>query len=339
MSADTHGPLYSLTPVVSASERTAPVIVVGLPRSGSTFLAHVLSQIDNWYIFDDLFLLRQAKSVGASGDLNDEQLKNLVGFLGWQLRARIRWASFSRPQCKWEEVDEFEEALLTTFRDKPVTWDGLLEEWLTRLARHHGCKRWGYKAPQDFMNADELLTCFPGLQFVFLVRDPRNVMASKKFVAGEDGKPAEYHPLVYAYYWRMSVKAAQSIRKRIGERILIVKFEELIADPNAEAKRLAKFLGATFRGDVQRTEGNTSFKGTKREGLTKLEEWICEKIAGDPMRHLGYEMRHSWPRPWDVFDLAWTSLRFLVAQLRRLITNGAARQSILMFIRSLFRRK
>lgn len=336
LSPTPQSPLYSTEPVVRSGERVAPLIVVGLPRSGSSFLAHVLTGIEDWYVFDDLFLLRHARSIGCDGDLTKAQLENLVHFLGWQLRARIRWPSFDPPDCEWDEVDAIEEALLTTFKKRPITWEGLLEEWMTRLAHHHGCTRWGYKAPQDFMNADELIATFPGVQFVFLVRDPRKVMASKKYVDGEDGTPGEYHPAVYARYWRMSVEAAFRIRRKIGNRILLMKFEDLVSDPNGQARELAAFLGTEFKGDVQRDKGNTSFSGNKRKTLTALEERICERIAGETMDELGYELRNPKPQASDFLDLAWRSCRFTYSQLRRFVTNGDARQSILMFIRSLF---
>ncbi len=333
-----NSPLVATTPIVGAQNRSAPVIVVGLPRSGSSFLAHVISQIEDWYVFDDLFLLRFVKSIGVEGGVNAEQLEKITSFLGWQLRARVRWPSFEPPRCTWEDVDQIEEAFLTTFRGTSPTWSQLLEEWMTRLARHHGCSRWGYKAPQDFMNVDELLECFPGVRFIFLCRDPRKVMVSKKYVHGEDGKPGEYHPLIYARYWRMAVESAHEIRDRIGDRILFLKFEDLISDANGQAVRVASFLGTTFSGDVQRSEGNSSFQTKGRKELTPSEVWICEKVAGLTMEKMGYALKAEKPRLRDSPDLLWTSVRFFLFQLRRFVVDGSGRQSILMFLRSLFRK-
>ena len=42
------------SPTLVNQETTPPVIVVGLPRSGSSYLAHVLSCLEGWFIFDDL---------------------------------------------------------------------------------------------------------------------------------------------------------------------------------------------------------------------------------------------------------------------------------------------
>ncbi len=55
--------LYSKVPV--ADSNPEPIIIVGLPRCGTSFLADVVSQIGDWFIFDDLYLYRQAKAINA----------------------------------------------------------------------------------------------------------------------------------------------------------------------------------------------------------------------------------------------------------------------------------
>lgn len=334
--APPESPLFATTPVVS-EPRHSPVIVVGLPRSGSSFLSHVMSQIEDWYVFDDLYLFRTAKGLGVDGSLSEEQLEKLVDFLGWQLRARIKWAVFEPPRCTWADVDEMNAAILTTFRGQSVHWYELLEEWMTRLAVHHGCTHWGYKAPQDFMHLDMLRAIWPGVRFIFVYRDPRRVMASKKYVDGQDGTPGEYHPVVYARYWRMA-SDAMTRATREG-KVHFTKFEKLVADPNEEARKIAEFLGSRFEGEVRRTKGNTSFKGGKRRSITPTEAWICERVAGTSMQALGYERTEGRLRVRDVPDFVWTSGRFALAQTKRLARNPAARQSVWFFLKSLVGRE
>ena len=60
-------PLFSSQPVTAKDTHSAPVIVVGMPRSGSSFLSHVLSQLPGWYVFDDLYLQDKVKEIGAEG--------------------------------------------------------------------------------------------------------------------------------------------------------------------------------------------------------------------------------------------------------------------------------
>ena len=325
-------PLFATQPIVG-EPRYAPVIVVGLPRSGSSYLSHVMSQIDDWYVFDDLYLFRTAKALGVDGPLSEAQLEKLVGFLGWQVRARIKWAVFDAPNCTWEDVDRMDEALLATFRGKEVLWHELLEEWMTRLARHHGCNHWGYKAPQDFMHLGMLRELWPDVRFIFIYRDPRRVMASKKYVDGQDGKPGEYHPLVYARYWRMAAEAMVNADRE--GKVHFAQFEKLVADPTGEATKIADFLGSRLEGEIRPAKGNTSFNGGKRRSITPTESWICERIAGDSMHALGYPAAEGRLRVQDIPDFVWTSARFTAAQAARLVRNPSARQSVSFFIKSL----
>src|SRR5690606_36545928 len=82
------------------------VIVIGLPRSGTSFLADVVSQIGDWYVFDDLYLYRQAKAIDAvDKPLTKDQLVELVEFLGWQIHARIKHGIFSVPKMQINDIE------------------------------------------------------------------------------------------------------------------------------------------------------------------------------------------------------------------------------------------
>ena len=63
--------LFSTTPIVQ--QPVPPVIVVGLPRSGSTYIAHVLSCFDDLYVFDDLYPYQFAKALNLAGNLTQHQ--------------------------------------------------------------------------------------------------------------------------------------------------------------------------------------------------------------------------------------------------------------------------
>lgn len=331
-------PLFSTTPVAPKPGKP-PVIVVGLPRSGSSFLSHVLSTLDDWYVFDDLHIFRQAQAVKADGALTQEQLRKLVHFLGWNVRARIRFEEhFFKPNATWEDVDRMCEAVNETFRERPVSWPELLEEWLTRLALHHGRSRWGYKTPQDFMHIEKLHALFPGVRFVFVIRDPRKMMVSLKYVHEQDGTPAQYQPYVYASYWKMAFEAYKRISSQTDIPIHLVRFEELVADPDAEAARIAEFLGATVSQKVPVRGSNTSFKGGKRKDLTSTEKWLLERVAGSAIQAADYPLENPRPSLRDLPDLVFVTCRFALYQVRRIIAKPAERVSVVSFLRRFFGR-
>ena len=331
-------PLFATTPIVDAHE--PPLIVVGLPRSGTSFLADLLSQMPDWYVFDDLFLYRKAKSIGVDGPLSPAQLDQLIRFLGWQIRARMRFKQFSVPQMAWEDVDRMDRALSETFRGRTVQWHELMEEWLTRLSQHHGCHRWGFKATQDFLHLGVLQSVFPETRFIFVLRDPRTMLASKKFVRAEDGHPAAYHPIVYSVYWKMAVERMLSAARPLSSPVLSVRFEDLVADPAAEGRRLAEFLETQLEGEIEIPRPNTSFgSGKQRRTITPTESWFCERIAGSAMLAQGYSLGEGRFRLRDLPELCWITVRFGCYQLWRLASEPSARVSVVAFLRNLLRGK
>jgi len=329
-------PLFATRPVAEGYE-AAPTVVVGLPRSGTSFLAYVLSGIRDWYIFDDLYLRRTAIGMGADGPLTASQLDRLLDFLSWQIRARIKWETdFPKPQCTLEDVDRMEAALRATYASSAPTWPELQREWLMRLALRHGKTRWGYKAPQDFMNIDELAAIYPGARFVFCIRDPRRMMASFKFLSGEDGTKRQYHPVVYARYWAMAVRAYEQALAQ-GVPCFLVQFEELRSNPVGMAHRLAEFLDSSVDESALPSGANTSFRSGQRSEITPTEAWICERMAAPEMARLDYALDHSAPRLGDLPDFLETTARFAGYQLWRAATNPGARVAIAQYVKRMAR--
>lgn len=335
----TTSPLFSETPVVDAP--SAPVVVVGLPRSGSSFLAHLLSQLPDWYVYDDLYILREARALGVRDrePMNREQLAGLVAFLARRLKAALRRRKYAPPEMTIEDVDRMAATVEAALAEVEPTWAVLLEEWLTRLARHQGRSRWGYKTPQDFAHVDLLEELFPGARYVFLYRDPRRVMASKKFVRRGDGKVGQYHPWAYATYWRLASDSVEAVEERLGERLLCLSFEELTRDPQAAAARIAAFLGTSAPASLEVGEPNSSFSSGERKTITPTETWLCERVAGRAMRLRGYETGTGKLRLRDLPNLLATSVRFLFHQAGRLRVKKSARYSVAMFLRLVFGRR
>ncbi len=335
-------PLFSTVPV-SDENGCAPVIVVGLPRSGSSFLSYVLSQIEDWYVFDDLYFFRTVQGMGVNGPLTKSQLDRSIDFLGWQIRARIKHEKFNKPKIRFDDVDLVDEALRKTYCDRDVLWHELQREWLTRLARHHGCSRWGYKTPQDFMNTNMLNRLYPGAKYVFLYRDPRDVLASYKYIGGrrQDGNPGQYHPLVYAMYWRMAAKKMKRLQAELPDRVCEVKFENLVEQPNDVGQQLARFLDSRLTRSIERKQPNSSFNlnGNGRNTISNLEVKICESVIGDELTRKGYEFVHPSFKSQDIVEFCAITIRFFVYQAKRLIGSRAKLVSVVTFLRFLFVRE
>ncbi|MDG1818363.1 MAG: sulfotransferase [Porticoccaceae bacterium] len=328
--------LFSPVSIKTAVEVKPPIIVVGLPRSGSSFLSDILSQLQDLYVFDDLYLYREAKAIGAdTGYLTESQLESLLFFLGWQIRARIKHGTFSIPMMTIDDVEVMNSALRQLYTGKKVRWFELLEEWMMRLAVNQGAIRWGYKAPQDFLNVEMLKELFPGVKFIFIQRDPREMMRSLKYVHDMDGNPKQYHPIAYSLYWKSCAKKMMKLNNQNGD-FLAVKFENMIKYPSSVIKGLAEYIGVPAPDSLEVKKRNSSFQEKEKKDLSSTEIWIIERIIGRDLRLCGYQPSYSQPTVRGFCEVLKVSIIFLSYQISRIFTKKSAMVSVRTFLRSIF---
>ena len=307
------------------------LIVVGLPRSGSSFLAHVLSTLKDLWVFDDLYVLQKAEAI-TLGPMNDDQLVRFVDRLAWETRARIKWErDFDTPSVTLDDIDQMEADLLDRRRGTQPLWHDVANEWVSGLAAANECSQWGYKTPQDFLHLDRLHEVWPDARFVHLLRDPRDIMRSYKNLEvahGGDGDPRSYHPIAYSLYWRMSQRRLQAAKGSGSLDIETIRFEELIADPDAVAERLASFLSTATTRTANVESHNSSLRRGPKRSLTETEQWICQRLAGPELAAAGYELRPVRPRARDAAELLRVTKDFLVFQTSRAISDPEKRRSV-----------
>lgn len=327
--------LFSKIPVENISPE--PLIIIGLPRCGTSFLADVVSQIGDWYIFDDLYLYRQAKAIDATDQpLTEEQLVKLVNFLGWQIHARIKFGIFCVPKMQISDIEPMNQAIIETFKNSKIYWYQLQSEWMKRLAVNQGCKLWGYKAPQDFQITNQLLKHYPGAKFIFVYRDPRKMLRSLKFVRDDDGHPAQYHPFFYSLYWKKALKAHARLKESNSKSLLTVKYEDLSNSYQKVAIQIASFLGVELQHEIDGSNTNSSFKRTHKESdIRPTEYFICEYLCKKELEYAGYRTTNSKARLSDMIEIIRISYVFSKYQLIRLIKSKSGRVSIMMYLKGL----
>jgi len=330
-----HSILFSPHP--SPKPDSPPCVIVGLPRSGSSFLAHISSHLDDWFIFDDLYLYREAKAINAlEKPLDSNQLDKLLFFLGWQIRARIKFGVFCIPNMSLDDVDKMNLALKETYKNIPVYWYELQEEWMLRLAQNQGAKYWGYKAPQDFQIIDILTNAYPNIKIIFLYRDPRKMLRSFKFVRDQDGSKKQYHPIIYSYYWKKALQILDNLIKTIPNRVLSIQYENLSNTPLEQAQIIANFLNTSVTNPIEINRTNSSFNTSDKKELTPTETKICELITEKSLIKYGYIKNQGKLRLRDLPDLIHTSFIFTLYQFKRIIFDKSARVSILMYLKRNF---
>jgi hypothetical protein len=173
-------------------------------------------------------------------------------------------------------------------------------------AREKGKERYGDKTPVYVYEIDALVDLFDEARFVHVIRDGRDVACS--FLGQEAMRPNG--PVEAALLWRERVEAALEAGERLGPgRYHELRYEELVADPEALLRTLCEFIDLDYDpamlGYQERAEELTRHDGGPQrhrgvflpptEGLRRwqtdlqpAEVEAFELVAGDLLDRLSY---------------------------------------------------
>jgi len=125
---------------------------------------------------------------------------------------------------------------------RPATFlDALYRQYVQRL----GAERWGDKSPIHTSYIDLIAEIFPIAQFVHIIRDGRDVALSTIEAYGKD---RFYVDLYFAARtWKQRVRKALASASRLGpDRYYELRYEQLVANPEALLREICDFLGEVY---------------------------------------------------------------------------------------------
>ena len=317
-------------------QRDNPFFIFGCPRSGTSLLSLMLGTHPNLAIPYESHLYNSIyPAVRRHADLQSSRTRAL-------LVARIIETEHIR---MWTPAPSLPETLRAITRsDFHGVVDGLLRAW----ASSQGKTRWGEKTPQHTLCWRTILSGFAKVQVIHLVRDGRDVALSyKKAFFG----PKHVYPL--ACRWQQYLTAAEEARAFLGEDgFLQVRYEDLLAAPEQELRRICGFLGEEFIPEMlayyrqhktlhcdQRNAINLRLPvisdnaGKWRSQMTGRELRIFESLSGDSLDRYGYPRAVDQPRISEWESLSCRYLEHPPRRLCAMLKNGQARRLALQKLR------
>lgn len=176
------------------------------------------------------------------------------------------------------------------------TFPGVFAAWLQAYARGCGKPRGGEKTPQHCLYLDAIVRDLGGSPIIFLVRDPRDSAYSglRSFNRSLASMATE---------WNEAIRALTKHR----DRVLLVRYERLVAEPEATLRELCAGLGEPWDPALLNPSMTTALFRERHHGHERLGEpidlksvgrfaameepqiaWI-ERECAEEMRRLGYE--------------------------------------------------
>jgi hypothetical protein len=270
---------------------TAPLILLGVSRSGTTLLRVILDRSPGIAIPDESFFVpllarRHRGRVDAGRFLDD--LGRLPVLATWGLQPRDVAPLLRRETAAGEAIAAVFEA----------------------YALKAGKPRWGDKTPMYMRHLALLERLFPEAQYVHLIRDGRNAAVS--FLRMPEGTYTRTwaHPesaAEFACLWRVEVAAARELGRRVGpSRYLEARYEELVSDPEATIRAICAFAELPFEPGMLEYAGEVDVSAKPHQQrllqppTTGVRDWrsefppaealAFERIAGALLDELGYPL-------------------------------------------------
>jgi hypothetical protein len=204
-----------------------PFFVTGFQRSGTTLLRMMLDSHPEVAIPLDTTGLwaRAERRLSEFGPLEeDANRRRLIESLLAEERIRL-----------WQVPLSVDEVISASSRPG---YPGVIEGFHLAYAHSKGKSRWGDKDPGNMVRLPSVLGWFPDARVVHIVRDGRDACLSllKQSFGGDD-------LLRCAEQWREQVGWVRQIGRILGEeRYHELRYEDLVEDPEAVLRPLARFL-------------------------------------------------------------------------------------------------
>lgn len=108
-------------------------------------------------------------------------------------------------------------------------------------AQAEGTSRWMSKYPDLWDYLDEIVEYYDEPRFVYLVRDPRDVVLSFK-----TSNITLYHPYFSARRWQKEQAAGIRLREEHDDLVHVVRYRDLLQEPESVVEEVCGFLDLPF---------------------------------------------------------------------------------------------
>ena len=273
-----------------------PIFVLGCPRSGTTLLQLMLHAHPRIAMPPETrFVITTYEGRNGFGDLRQEDS-----------RRALADSIVRDPGTLFGDLGLDADEVAGEIIQGPPTLGSAIGIVFGAYARKFGKPRWGDKRPGYYQYVPALARMFPDAQFVHLIRDGRDCVASLL-------RMPWFRQDIYAAVctWIEAIDSGRRAARSLPAGTYYeLRYEDLVADPAGQLARLCDFLGEDYDQamtephkisvdtlperqvwhSATRAEVKAAPSGTWQERLEPAQIALCEAAMSRRLRSLGYEV-------------------------------------------------
>jgi hypothetical protein len=281
---------------VAQGRSTAPVFVVGCPRSGTTVLYHMLLSAGGFAVYrseSNVFNLLVPRFGGMRTKEDRQQLME-----AWRNSILFDVSGLDAEKITAQVIEQCRSG------------GDFLRIVMGEIARSQGVACWADCTPEHLLYMEEIKREIPDALFLHIIRDGRDVALSYLKQRWAYPLPWDHGRQlgVAGLYWSWIVGRGREAGRRLGPSYREVRFEELVAHPQETLAELGKFIDHDLDYDLIQhvgigsvSEPNTSFHesgvfdpvGRWRTKMSARETADFEQLVGDRLGELGYPLSNE----------------------------------------------
>lgn len=208
------------------------VFIIGSGRNGSTLLSSILNNSPDLFIPPEQYVI---PFYAAKWQLLRFKKSNQI------FNALVQEFSIPKRTVNWEMTEsDYQPLKENSYHSFYAMVTTIFNTYAIKKGKHQ-VKILGEKSPLMIHYWKLFVNEFPKANYLFLLRDPRDVVYSFSQVPDHEANDFQFA----IWKWKDALLQHQKMNSR-GLNTLLVKYEELVADPSNELQKIHNYLGTHF---------------------------------------------------------------------------------------------
>lgn len=162
-------------------------------------------------------------------------------------------------------------------------------ELMNEFATNKNAQYWLEKTPKHLIYYDEILNIFPEAEFVLITRGFKRTILSNLTKYARSGVGRARQIIEKSYRYELDLRALERLR-RLAACSISITYEELASDPDKQVALILNHLSLLDQKLKSNFEADSSYKRNNKEYIMRRRDWLLAYFTRAITRLMPYTM-------------------------------------------------